>query len=914
MILNGELHDMKVSRGVRRAVGFRKEPRPTLLFFMVMPGMVGGFLRRDTNYFNNRFNYLNNNYLLFALDNFKWAELFNMLYLNQGMAEGLMNRRNSQTNYKEKSKRFDGCIIYISLTKVNFRIKIDPTTVVCVSYEQRVSLRKIIIRNRDYIIVSLLNIETGRDLYIIKVFIIYNYMDFNEVINQHGNFGKYLISLLNIQYRKNARKFSYVLDLYIYKVEKWEIYKLNGGKIAEKAKAEGNSSDIRIKCRINKRYLSIWNFWPLIGGLKQNSVLHYNVKLDKSHVRHYTIQNLEEKSSRKDNVPSWPSNEELRKLEERVYEKQMDLVGQAKKFGTNDKAILRRQMVLAMSYDFRVLAVSNLLNSSGNSTPGIDGITLTNKSKGEEKINLVEKLKEDIKHSNRYKATAVKRVYIFKTNGKKRPIGIPNIHDRGLQHLVKLVLEPLIEMKSDEHSYGFRRYRTAKNAIGILRAQFRTNEFETERKWILDADIKGFFDNINHDWLLSNIPLGKELKCILKSWLKAGFIEKNVFYENDFGTPQGGVISPVLANFTLNGLEEIIYSSIFPLTRSQERRIVIKYKDGSKTRIPSNLFVVRYADDFVVLGRSEHLLKKYVIPKIKLFLLERGLSLSSEKTRLYTLSDKKSELNFLGYTLKYQSNWKYDRAFIKNHSGERGIAIYPNKEKVYAIIRKLKGIIRKSQNVSSYTLISLLNPIIVGWANYYNIGNSSRFRDYVRQALWKMSWNWCKRKHKRWGKKRIASYYFLNKDNSSFKGRTWTFYGLAKTLSRYDESRDGKDKRIYLQDVSNTNTILASKEFIIPKKLLSIHAFDKDYMKLVEFQATLNFKTLGKYNPRKGVLLKKQNGLCSVCNKLITLEQMANGWTHIHHIVPIFKGGSRGKLENMQLLHSWCHREINHFK
>src|SRR5271169_2685875 len=107
-----------------------------MIFFMVMPGMVGGFLRRDTNYFNNRYNYFNNNYLLFALDNFKWAELFNMLYLNQGMAEGLMNRRNSRTNYKEKSKRFDGCFIYISLTKVNFRIKIDPSTVVCISYEE----------------------------------------------------------------------------------------------------------------------------------------------------------------------------------------------------------------------------------------------------------------------------------------------------------------------------------------------------------------------------------------------------------------------------------------------------------------------------------------------------------------------------------------------------------------------------------------------------------------------------------------------------------------------------------------------------------------------------------------------------------------------------------------------------------
>jgi len=116
------------------------------------------------------------------------------------------------------------------------------------------------------------------------------------------------------------------------------------------------------------------------------------------------------------------------------------------------------------------------------------------------------------------------------------------------------------------------------------------------------------------------------------------------------------VISPVLANFVLNGLEKTVYESIYPLTKSKERRIVIKYKDGTKTRIASNLFIVRYADDFVVVARSKHILKKYVLPKIKSFLAERGLELSSEKTKLYTLSDMKSVLNFLGYSFKYQSN------------------------------------------------------------------------------------------------------------------------------------------------------------------------------------------------------------------------------------------------------------------
>ena len=271
-----------------------------------------------------------------------------------------------------------------------------------------------------------------------------------------------------------------------------------------------------------------------------------------------------------------------------------------------------------------------------------------------------------------------------------------------------------------------------------------------------------------------------------------------------------------------------------------------------------------------------------------------------------------SVLNFLGYSFKYQSNWKYNRAFIQKQSERRGIALYPNKEKVYDVIKKLKYIIKSSQNLTSYSLISLLNPIITGWANYFNIGNCARFRDYIRQALWKSIWAWCRNKHRRWGKKKIAEYYFLNKEKISFKGRIWTFYGISGTKSRYNEN--SINKTIYLQDISTTNTILSGKEYIMPKKLLTVHGFDKNYMELVEFQANLNLKSLSKYNPFKGKLLKSQNSLCSICNRLITLEQIAKGVIHIHHVEPIFKGGARSKLKNMQLIHSWCHYEINHFK
>ena len=884
-----------------------------------MPGMVGGFLRRNSCCFQWFYHCV--------LGDIRWTGLFDMLCSNEGMAEGSMNSSNFQTNIKEKSKRSRSWVVCLSLTKVNSCFKIDPPTDVWVSYERRVIIilllvvlmvyiviRKVIYWNLVYIITSWLYINTRKDLNYIQVYNLY----FNETTAKYGNSGKYLwvkvfihYWLINIHYSLITRILIYVCkNLCVFKTVKSDTYKLNGGKITEKAKASSNVDDIKTKSLFlpNK----VFNSWPLLNR-KQNSVWRYNVKHSFCQIRNYSIQDPEK--DRENRRLFWPNNKELLELEESVFNRQVELVEQAKNFGTKSEKVMRLQFVLASSFAFRVVAIYHLSQSSGSITLGIDGKTLSIKSNEEEKLDMVEKLRYFVRHSNKYKSLPVKRMYIDKGNGNKRLLGIPSIFDRGFQHLLKLVIEPLVEMNSDKHSYGFRKYRMAKNAIGILRAQFKTTELKTENKWVLDADIEGFFDNINHDWILENIPLNNKLKLILKDWLKSGYMEKSVFHMSESGTPQGGVISPCLANFTLDGLEEATYSSIFSLTKSKERRITIKHRDGSKSRLSLNLFIVRYADDFVIVARSKHILIKYVLPKIIEFLKIRGLRLSREKTKIFTLSDEKTELNFLGYTLKYRSNWKHNRAFVLRHSGTRGIGLYPNKEKVYNIIKKMKGIIIKSQNLTSYTLISKLNPIITGWANYFNIGNCARFRDYIRQALWKLTWRWCMKKHKRWGKKKIAKYYFRAEEGKKFKGRLWTFFGVTNSKSRF-RSTDSNEvtKRIFLQDISNVNKILPGKEYIIPNKIIEIHAFDKKVKALIEYQATVNLKSLGQYNPRKGKLLSKYNSLCSICNQLITLEQISEGKVHIHHVNPIFKGGSRSELENMVLIHSWCHRVINHFE
>lgn len=252
----------------------------------------------------------------------------------------------------------------------------------------------------------------------------------------------------------------------------------------------------------------------------------------------------------------------------------MELVNKADIYGINSEEVYKEQLVLSKSLFFRIVAINKLSKSRGSRTPGIDKISFSSKKEDKSTyITLVEWLKDMIKDVNNYKSDPIRRVWIPKSNGKLRPLGIPTLKDRALQHLINLVLEPLVEMTGEMHSYGFRPNRSAKNAVAHLRAQLKTLDEDkiiknakdynvnnnlykqlSEDKWILDADIKGFFDNINHDWLLNNLFIHPNLKIFIKAWLKSGVIDKGIFSDTEMGTPQGGIISPTLANFTLNGL------------------------------------------------------------------------------------------------------------------------------------------------------------------------------------------------------------------------------------------------------------------------------------------------------------------------------------------------------------------------
>jgi len=300
------------------------------------------------------------------------------------------------------------------------------------------------------------------------------------------------------------------------------------------------------------------------------------------------------------------------------------------------------QWILTHSFYAKALAVKRVTSNKGKKTPGVEGVIwVTNK----DKIKAIYSLKR-----NGYKAKPLRRIYIPKKNGKKRPLSIPTMFDRAMQALFKLALAPVAETTADRNSYGFRESRSCADAVA---AAFNALSKPNSATWILEGDIKGCFDNISTSWLMKNIPIDKRM---LEQWLNAGYVENGFRFPTRKGTPQGGIISPTFANMTLDGLEQVVHNSL-------PRRSRVNF--------------IRYADDFIITGKSKTILEMKVIPAVKEFLSERGLQLSEEKTKITYI---RHGFTFLGQTFRKHGD--------KLH-------ITPSKEGVLALIRKVGTIIRK---------------------------------------------------------------------------------------------------------------------------------------------------------------------------------------------------------------------------
>ena len=388
------------------------------------------------------------------------------------------------------------------------------------------------------------------------------------------------------------------------------------------------------------------------------------------------------------------------------------------------------QRLLTCSFSGKALAVKRVTENQGKRTPGVDSVCWTTPAA---RLNAIGSLQR-----RGYRPLPLRRVYIPKANGKQRPLGIPTMKDRAMQALHLMTLEPVAETTADPNSYGFRPERSTADA---LQQCFNALCRGYAAPWVLEGDIEGCFDHISHDWMLRNIPTDKQ---VLQKWLSAGYIENRTLFPTEAGTPQGGVISPTLANMTLDGLETLL-AKHFPRQ---------KWRNGKRWSPKVNL--IRYADDFIITGDSKRLLLNEVRPLVRRFLRERGLKLSADKTRITHINEG---FDFLGQNLR-----KYDgKPLVK-----------PSKKNTQVFLKKVRGLIKANQSASQTTLIAVLNPVIRGWANYHRHCAAKDTFNRVDNVIWHALWRWAKRRHPKKSRAWVKKHCF-----PAWRKRTWTF--AAKT-------------------------------------------------------------------------------------------------------------------------------------
>jgi len=469
------------------------------------------------------------------------------------------------------------------------------------------------------------------------------------------------------------------------------------------------------------------------------------------------------------------------------------------------------QRLLVRSESAKALSVRRVTENRGRNTPGIDRQTW---STPEAKWNALSTLGKG------YQPQPLRRVYIPKSNGERRPLGIPTMTDRAMQALHLLALDPVAEVVADSHSYGFRRERSTTDAIEQVRNALGRTESPT---WVLEGDIKGCFDNISHDWLQAHVCMDKR---VLRKWLKAGYFEGGNLFPTSSGTPQGGIISPVLANWALDGLQNEL-DGLFRTVR-EARRHKVNF--------------VRYADDFIITATSKEFLVNEVKPLVQRFMAERGLTLSESKTLVTHVADG---FNFLGWTVRRR---------------KRILLTVPAKKNVKNFLDKVRTILRAMRAAKQEDVIATLNPVLRGWAQYHRTQMATRAFAKADHQIWSALWRWACRRHPNKGARWIKARYFRR-----IEGRDWLFADKDKLLT----SLCSFHKRRHIKVKSDANPYLPE---------------DEDY-----FDKRLALKMESSLEGRRKLawLWHQQDGLCPVCvNKITT----ATGWHIHHVVQRIHGG------------------------
>ncbi|AGK99449.1 group II intron reverse transcriptase/maturase [Clostridium pasteurianum] len=534
-------------------------------------------------------------------------------------------------------------------------------------------------------------------------------------------------------------------------------------------------------------------------------------------------------------------NRYVERLQQRIY--RAECLGNKRKVRNLQRLLVRSKAMMLISIK-RVTQINK-----GKKTAGVDGeIALTNKDRLELFYDLSEL--EIEKHNPK----PSHRTYIKKKNGKLRPLSIPTIWDRVYQNIIKGALEPQWEARFEPISYGFRLKRGCHDAIARI---FQSCRSGSRKRWIFEGDFKGCFDNLNHDYIMEQL---KEFPYsnLIGKWLKAGYVDNSIFNETQFGSGQGNIVSPLLANIALMGMEDILGIKYKPVKSNGE---IVSYTNGTKYTL------VFYADDFVVMCNTQKDAED-VYELLKLYLEKRGLELSKEKTRIVTIDEG---FNFLGFNIRMYKIFQGEKLLIKPSKE----SIKKSKETISNEIKKLKG-----NNVSS--VINKLNPIIIGIGNYWSPSVAKQTYSYIDHHIWGCTFIFLKYLHPKKSKTWIINRYYKPDIAGQSKNR-WIL----------------TDPKEYKQ-LTKMSWIPIVRHILIKFR---VTPYDVSLRKYFECRDEKEFSRNCIKSKQK--MAKIQNYKCAICKMSITdyRERLV-----VQEKIPVIHGGTR-KYNNLQLVHGYCNRQ-----